>query len=266
MGRKRVLIYRRGGLGDTLLLFPAFELLSRSGHSVHAVGNVDYLRIAKEIGWIDSFSSELPEDQGPYTDTYIFSTDSLPPFPKNRRWIVNHYLDSLNLSGKFSKRLPLVPRSSSPLKHKAVIHPSSGSPKKNPPLEFFLEVEGFLKRRGLEVVYTAGEAENWLKGKVSNLYEISDLLSFAKDIASASLYVGVDSGISHLASYLGVRSYIIYGPTDRVVWKPIGENYYIVSTSHECSPCFPNVCESRGCLSPEELLKLLLPLLDHFGV
>ncbi len=260
----KVLIYRRGGLGDTLLLFPVFEILSRRGFEVHAVGNTDYLKIAKSIGWIKRAFSEIPE--GEYPVRFVFSEGNLPPFPQGRVWVVEHYLRSVGLSGEFSRRLPLRTSENSPLKGKVVLHPSSGSPKKNPPLELFFELEKVLKERGAQVVYPLGEAEGWLEGKVERSYPIRDLLRFARDLASATAYIGVDSGISHLASYLGVRSLVIYGPTDPLVWGPIGYETEVINVPMECSPCFPHVCSCRACLSAEKLLELILPRLDHLLV
>ena len=259
------MIYRRGGLGDTLFLFPAFELLTKRGFEVHAVGNTDYLKLAKHVGWVSEVYSELPELEK-FSRRFIFSGEEISPFPSNRKWIVEHYLESVGLNGEFSSKLPIAGSESSPFRNKVAIHPSSGSPKKNPPLDFFFEIEAYLSSLGVESLYILGEAESHLKDKLPKHYPIRDILEFSRDLASASLYIGLDSGVSHLASYLGVRSLIVYGPTDSVVWKPLGENFEIVSLRLDCAPCFPNVCIRRDCLSTEDLLKLILPRIDHILV
>ncbi|RMH03607.1 MAG: hypothetical protein D6699_04840 [Aquificota bacterium] len=51
---------------------------------------------------------------------------------------------------------------------------------------------------------------------------------------------------------------VFYGPTDPVVWKPIGEKVYQISLNLECSPCFPDVCQSRECLSETKLFEAFL--------
>lgn len=253
------LVYRRGGLGDTLLTFPVLELLKKSGKRVWAVGNTDYFAIAKAVGWADEISSEFPH--GEFEGKVLISVDgNVKPFPEERRWIVEHYLQSLSLKGDFSKVLPLEPAKNNPLEGCAVLHPSSGSPRKNPPLELFFRIEDFLKREGLRTVYLIGEADQWLKSYVKNYFESLSPLEIARALREAKLYVGLDSGISHLASYCGITSFIFYGPTDPVVWKPIGERVFQISLNLSCAPCFPQVCNERPCLDPQLLFGKFLEL------
>ncbi|MDM7202742.1 MAG: glycosyltransferase family 9 protein [Thermodesulfobacteriaceae bacterium] len=251
------LFYRRGALGDTLLTFPILELLKRSGKKIWAVGNTDYFNIAKEIGWVDFLSSEIPkrEFQG---EILISSEGKVRPFPESRIWIVEHYMKSIGISGKFSKTLPLEPMDKSPLEGYAVIHPSSGSPKKNAPLELFFKIEKFLKEEGLKTIYLIGEADFWLKDYLKKYYESLSPLEIARALKSSLLFVGNDSGMAHLASYCGLPTFIFYGPSDPIVWKPIGEKVYQISLSLSCSPCFPEVCMERKCFNEELLYKAFL--------
>ncbi|MFN3870501.1 MAG: glycosyltransferase family 9 protein [Aquificaceae bacterium] len=249
-----LLFYRRGGLGDTLLTFPILEMLKRSGKRIWAVGNTDYFLIAKEVGWVDFVSSEMP--QRDFEERILLSHEGdLKPFPQKREWIVNYYLRSLKLKHTFSKTLPVGALEKNPLKGYAVLHPSSGSFKKNPPLELFLWIEDFLKKEGFKTIYLIGEADQWLKAYVKNYWESFSPLEMAKALKEARLFVGNDSGVSHLASYCGVLSFIFYGPTDFTVWKPIGEKSHIVSAKLPCSPCFPHVCSQRECLDAYLLFK-----------
>ncbi len=260
----KALLYRRGGLGDTLLTFPVLEVLKTKGYRVTAVGNTDYFAIAKEVGWADEIRSYLRDGESYDLEVVISIDGNLKPFPEGRVWLPKYYLDSLGFGDhSFSDTLPLKGKGSLPLSGKAVLHPSSGSPKKNPPLDMFLEVESFLKERGIEVMYLIGEADGWLKGMVSPYVESLNPLEIAKGLKEALLFVGLDSGVSHLASYCGVPSVVIYGPTDEVVWRPIGREVYQVKLPYDCSPCFPNVCEERPCLYSSRLLEEVLPLLDH---
>lgn len=261
----KALVYRRGGLGDTLLTFPILEILKRKGYETTAVGNTDYFKIAKEVGWADEVLSFIPEGDFDFEAVISFE-GNVRPFPERRVWVVEHYLRSLGLEEGFSSELPLDPAPASPLEGKVVLHPSSGSPKKNPPLELFLRLQDYLSYIGFDVVYLIGEADGWLKGKVSPFIETNDPLWMAKALKGAKIFVGLDSGVSHLSSYLGVPSVVIYGPTDPLVWRPLGRRVWQVTLGLECSPCFPNVCEERACLSAEKLLDRLLPLLDHILV
>lgn len=251
---KKLLLYRRGGLGDTLLTFPILEIFKKKGYHITAVGNTDYFAIAKEVGFADRVLSEVPPEE--FTKEIIISYEgNLKPFPEKRLWIVEHYLKELGLTQEFSPELPIKPLENSPFKDKAVIHPSSGSPKKNPPLEFFLEIKEFLDAFGVESIFLLGEAEEHLKEKLKpSVFSLSPLW-IAKALKTARLYVGLDSGISHLASYVGLSSVVIYGPTDPIIWKPIGRKVFQVSLNLECSPCFPNTCPERVCLTDRRLLQ-----------
>ena len=59
--------------------------------------------------------------------------------------------------------------------------------------------------------------------RFDNLYEL------AKWLASARLYIGNDSGITHLAAAVGTPVVAIFGPTDPAVWAPRGERVAVVS-------------------------------------
>jgi len=43
-------------------------------------------------------------------------------------------------------------------------------------------------------------------------------------LAACDTFVGNDSGVSHLAAAVGVRTTAIFGPTDPTRWAPLGEN------------------------------------------
>ncbi|WP_448583889.1 glycosyltransferase family 9 protein [Thermocrinis sp.] len=252
---RTILLYRRGGLGDTLLTFPILEIFKRRGFYVIAVGNTDYYKIAKAVGWADEVFYEKP---GKNFDIEIsIGLDGIDPFPKKRIWIVEHYLKTLGLWGNyFSTYLPLEGYDLSPMKDKVVLHPSSGSKKKNPPLELFMRIEKFFHSFGYECIYLVGEADSWLKDHVKNYVELLDPLEMAKHIKSARLFVGNDSGVSHLSSYLGIPTFVFYGPTDWRIWKPIGEKVFPISLELECSPCFPNTCSDKPCFNVDRLFDL----------
>ena len=87
-----------------------------------------------------------------------------------------------------------------------MIHPFSGSSRKNWPLERFRELS---QRLAWPVQWSAGPQEQ-LDGAVrfENLYELACWL------ATARVYIGNDSGITHLAAAAGVPVVAIFGPTD----------------------------------------------------
>ncbi|MEN3029050.1 MAG: glycosyltransferase family 9 protein, partial [Aquificaceae bacterium] len=236
---------------------PVLELIKRSGVGVWAVGNGDYFSLAKAVGWVDEISSELPPVE--FENRVIISFEgNIKPFPQKRIWIVEHYLRSLKLKGEFSKTLPIEPGEKSPLRGRVVLHPSSGSQKKNPPLELFFRIESFLKKEGFRPIYLVGEADGWLKAHLREYFESFSPLEIARALRTARLFLGLDSGLSHLASYCGLPTFVFYGPTDPVVWKPIGERVFQISLGLLCSPCFPQVCQERECLNVDRLFNAFL--------
>jgi len=256
---KKLLLYRRGGLGDTLLTFPLLEIFKWQGFHITTVGNTDYFEIAKEVGWVDRVLSEMPKED--FDKRIIIGTDGIDPFPKERVWVLEYYLKLLGLPSHYSQTLPLDADSNSPFKGKVVLHPSSSSPKKNPPIKLFFEIENFLTSLGYQCVYLVGEADQWLKVHVKNFVEMYQPLQIAKALKSALFFVGNDSGLSHLSAYLGLPTFVFYGPTDPVVWKPIGKSVFQISLNLSCSPCFPNTCQERVCFDISALFERFL---DYF--
>jgi hypothetical protein len=99
----------------------------------------------------------------------------------------------------------------------AVIHPFSGSPRKNWPLERFQQLAQKLERL-MPVKWCAGEDDPPLAGAV----RIGDLYELACWLAQARVYIGNDSGITHLAAAVGTPVLALFGPTDPEVWAPRG--------------------------------------------
>ena len=103
-----------------------------------------------------------------------------------------------------------------------MIHPFSGSPRKNWPLEKFHALADRLERM-MPVKWCAGEDDPPLPGAV----RIDDLYDLACWLARARLFVGNDSGITHLAAAVATPVLAIFGPTDPEVWAPRGNHVRI---------------------------------------
>ena len=263
--KRKALVYRRGGLGDTLLVFPVLEILKKKGFHVTAVGNTDYLSLAKAVGWADAVVSEIPQETDEFYEKVIIGINgNVNPFPEERKWVVEYYLERLGLNDyQYSRKLPIEANQRA---KRAYLHSSSGSKLKNAPLEVFMNTEEYLLDRGFEVVWLIGEAEEELKGAFKRELHVMDITDLAREMSKGILFVGNDSGFAHLASYLGLHTVVIYGPTDPVVWKPVGRWVYQLSPKLDCAPCFPDVCQTRDCLNSASILKSLFPLLDHILV
>jgi hypothetical protein len=94
------------------------------------------------------------------------------------------------------------------------VHPFSGSAAKNWPLDSYQKLA---ERLRIPVRYCVSR-EQHLEGAV----QIEDLYELACWLAGATLYIGNDSGITHLAAAVGVPVIALFGPTDPAVWAPRG--------------------------------------------
>ncbi len=112
------------------------------------------------------------------------------------------------------------------------LHPGSGSPTKNWSFESWIEVLKHLQDRfdNAEFLVTAGEAEREFidefiqllddAGIPHQLLTEKSLAELAGFYSKVDLYLGHDSGISHLAASAGADSVLLFGPTNPAIWAP----------------------------------------------
>ena len=98
----------------------------------------------------------------------------------------------------------------------AIIHPFSGSRKKCWPLERFRDLAHRLAGR-MPVAWCAGPEDD-----LSPAVRFADLYELAGWLASARIYIGNDSGPTHLAAAVGTPVVALFGPSDPAVWAPRG--------------------------------------------
>jgi len=105
------------------------------------------------------------------------------------------------------------------------LHPGSGSPQKNWPLPRWLELAAWLRAdHAADLLIITGEAEPPATraalapfGTSAHALPLEALMS---RLASCRLFIGHDTGISHLAAACNVPSLLLFGPTDPVMWAP----------------------------------------------
>lgn len=107
-----------------------------------------------------------------------------------------------------------------------VLHPGSGGKKKRWASEGFAHVAQWWKaRRNSKIVILLGpaeeqEVEGWrLVGKVESALSVWQAAAL---LSRAEVYVGNDSGVSHLAGAVGARGVVLFGPTRPQQWRPLG--------------------------------------------
>jgi len=111
------------------------------------------------------------------------------------------------------------------------LHPGSGSEKKNWPEANWREL--IQKLSGSRLLLVGGEAE---EGRLERLAEVAPcelarslpLAQLAARLGACSLFVGHDSGISHLAAAVGIPTIVLWGETTEAVWRPLGEHVSLI--------------------------------------
>jgi len=112
----------------------------------------------------------------------------------------------------------------------AVIHPFSGSARKNWPLERYRELGRRLEAR-MPVKWCAGPED-----ALEDAVRFDELYELACWLAGARLYVGNDSGITHLAAAVGTPVVALFGPKDPAVWAPRGPQVRVVAPTRPGEP------------------------------
>lgn len=117
-----------------------------------------------------------------------------------------------------------------------LIHPGSGSPNKNWPFGCFLEIADRLQGAGFNPLFSFGEADD----REAALYATKkapfpvlppvDLPGLAAVCSAVRLYVGNDSGVTHIAAATGTPTVVIFGPSDPQVWASRASTVRIVQT------------------------------------
>ena len=152
------------------------------------------------------------------------------------------------------------------------IAPGSGAREKNWPKEFFLEViQWWCKATRGRVLLLSGPVEQERGGieQLTSACTVASGLSLSQAaalLAHSDLYIGNDSGISHLAAASGVRTVALFGPSDAHQWSPRGKKVTVLRRGVGCSPCGePTMksCPHRGCLTefyPQQIIYELAQL------
>jgi heptosyltransferase-3 len=167
-----------------------------------------------------------------------------------------------------------------------VLHPFPQWKYKRWTKEGWIEVGHYLNKLGLRVALSGGGAKeeldnisyivNHLPADTVNLAGQVSLAQLAHIIAQAKLFIGPDTGITHLAAATGTPVIAIYGPTNPVKWSPWPYGYqasvnpfarkgnqhvnniYFVQGAGDCVPCALEGCE-RHQQSRSQCLDDILP-------
>ena len=252
----RRLIIRPGAIGDLIVSLPAIECLTTTYLEVWtATPNVPLVRVANRVRAIPSTGLDrlAVTEPPPGLIEELRRFDSIVSWYGANRPEFRDLLQSLGLPVTFFPALPPagagmhatdfylrqvqsltgcssdgIPRIACPRAQEgfAVIHPFSGGARKNWPLAHFRFMARELEHQG-PVFWCAGPEDPPLPGAV----RIADLYELACWLARARVYIGNDSGITHLAAAVGTPVLALFGPTDPAVWAPRGPQVQVVRWS-----------------------------------
>jgi heptosyltransferase-3 len=239
MAIKQILIIRVCAIGDFILNLPALTALQQLYPNARftLVGNVASLELAREFVSVENtYSIESPPwsrlfyealTDLEFDSAIVWMKDSavaanlqltgIPsvyradPFPT-----YGHAADHLLRTLKLER--PILPDLWSLRSDDIIIHPGSGSPKKMWP-----HFESLLERLPNAVVLRDRE-----RIRCARVLENLSLVELSQHLRRCRAYIGNDSGITHLAAYLGCPTIALFGPTDPRVWGPIGRRSRII--------------------------------------
>lgn len=272
-------ILHAGAMGDFILAWPSLHCLRNAfpGSQILAMGHPSYLSLANRFRLIDEtmdinsrdgmrlFCGEsLPEKCKPTQGAILWtkpipslidlSKTSVPflfidPFPENSDHVAQWYCDTI------AKVFPINVPSSLPTlfpQHRpkakyAFIHPGSGSSAKHFSPLFYLQLQKTLMAWGIEhCVFIMGPAE--IENGLPDFFPGQQLIfpenpvALADWLENAILFIGNDSGVSHLAGYMGIASIVFYISTNPQKWGVLGHQvtWIVAKTEQEAFSKFQN--------------------------
>jgi heptosyltransferase III len=119
----------------------------------------------------------------------------------------------------------------------AAIHPGSGSEKKNWPVEKFAALARWLvDEMAMQLVVVHGEADEKPVARLTELLEERPVVAarglklpeLAAVLERSALFVGNDSGVTHIAAAVGAPTIAVFGPASTPVWHPTGERVSVI--------------------------------------
>jgi len=256
----RTLVVHVGGIGDFLLACPAIQLLAREG-AVELLGRKERLQLAVQggiaaaahdmdaVGFDSVFSCSAPspllldflsrfdravvwmraaESVARVFGECIADVRLFPGLPPDdwARHASGYYASCIGAQCVAPVQLRFTPDAPRDI----IIHPGSGGRRKNWSLDRFQQVASMLEDDGRRVTWCTGPAEEDIALPPQSAHIApATLVTLAQALAGARLYIGNDSGVSHLAAATGCPTVAIFGPTHPAVWAPQGPHVRVVA-------------------------------------
>jgi heptosyltransferase-3 len=132
-----------------------------------------------------------------------------------------------------------IPKSSSLNGLWVAAHPGSGSEKKNWPLESWKDLlTRLIAETSFNLLLTSGEAEGnrvdllakLLPSPRVRLVKNLPLAELSGLLAQSKAFVGHDSGITHIAAALGLKTVVLWGPSNERIWRPLNPGTHVLKS------------------------------------
>jgi heptosyltransferase III len=262
------LVYHAGALGDFITVLPAVArwrqahpgekliLLGKPAHAAISTPPFDETWDAQSRMFAGLFSGNgraqpaLSGKLQSIVSALVFAREDSPltvvlagagvreivrqdPFPSSIIPIVDYHLSLFPGQVNDEDRIPriFIPMTETIVPAPVVLHPGSGSEKKNWPLERFLELSRSLVEKGEKVAWVFGPAEQGIMSPPGNgSWRSLPIQELAARLARCRLFVGNDSGITHLSAAAGCPTVALFGESDRRIWAPRGERVSVISS------------------------------------
>jgi len=162
-------------------------------------------------------------------------------------------------------------------KEYVVIHPGSGNPAKEWPLDSWIQVIDALQTYSYDILITgqgkreamqAAELIQKLvsRSNVKNLVGQLNFEQFSKTISQAKAVLCVDSVAGHIAGSYSRPTVVVTNGLSKIErWHPLGKTITLLENKVACSPCHSNPCSQRACISeirPQSMINQLPRILS----
>jgi heptosyltransferase III len=122
--------------------------------------------------------------------------------------------------------------------NRLAIHPGSGSRNKNWPVGHWAELLSELVPAFDEILLISGEADResfealrpLIPATKLRLCANRSLWDLVTELSQARLFIGHDSGVTHVAAATGVATVALFGPTDPMIWVPNGDHVIVITS------------------------------------
>jgi len=254
----RILVLRGGALGDFLVTLPALAWMRQQWPQarIELVGNATAAILGVNAGLIDAVASQHEREWAALYDGARLPS-ALAARLADFDLVINYWPDP---DGTLGRHFPIHPAQNflsaaalpvlapaaahfcaplrllgldhanyaqllarqEPKSSWIALHPGSGSTAKNWPLEQWRHLAHWLKAHyAARLFIISGEAEpEGLLPDCGEPWHRLPLTQLLGRLAQCRLFIGHDSGVSHLAAAAGTPGLLLFGPTDPGMWAP----------------------------------------------